>query len=115
MSMPIFGILQWTKEEIERINVKTRQILCPSGSFHVNSDVDSHRKSGGHGSVTYIIQESNLFPGIPKNKPFRMNSMVLYHEKEASVRVADEQINVLGIEITETSTPKELSEKSKSR
>ena len=43
-------ILQWTKEEIERIDVKTRKILCLNGSFHVNSDVDrlySHRKSGG--------------------------------------------------------------------
>ena len=39
--------------------------------------------------------------------------MVLDHEKEALVRVADELINVLEIEITETSTPKELSEKSK--
>ena len=40
-------------------------------------------------------------------------SMVLDHEKETLVRVADELINVLEIEITETSTPKELSEKSK--
>ena len=39
--------------------------------------------------------------------------MVLDHEKEALVRVADELINVLEIEITETSTPKELSETSK--
>ena len=39
--------------------------------------------------------------------------MVLEHEKEALVRVADELINVRKIEITETSTPKELSEKSK--
>ena len=38
--IPTFGILQWTKEEIEKIVVKTRKILCLNGTFHVNSDVD---------------------------------------------------------------------------
>ena len=38
--IPTFGILQWTKEEIEKMDVKTRKILCLNRSFHVNNDVD---------------------------------------------------------------------------
>ena len=49
---PTFGILNWTKEELEQIDVKTRKLLTISGSFHRNSDVDrlySERCKGGRG------------------------------------------------------------------
>ena len=121
MIIPTFGILQWTKEEIEEIDVKTCKILCLHGSFHVNSDVDrlySHRNSGGRGLnnisdlyISRIISISRHLEEQANQNEFL--SMVLDHEKEALVQVADQLINVLEIEITETSTPKELSEKSK--
>ena len=37
---PTFGILDWTKQELENLDIKTRKILTASGSFHINSDVD---------------------------------------------------------------------------
>ena len=37
---PTFGILNWTKDELSDIDVKTRKILTSTGSFHVNSNVD---------------------------------------------------------------------------
>ena len=38
--VPTFGLLDWTKAEIEQIDIKTRKTLCMIGSFHRNSDVD---------------------------------------------------------------------------
>ena len=49
---PTFGILNWTKDELENIDVKTRKILTTTGSFHINSDIDrlySNRNRGGRG------------------------------------------------------------------
>ena len=44
------GILEWTLQEIEEVDKKTRKLLCMSGNFHKNSDVDRlyvKRKDGG--------------------------------------------------------------------
>ena len=38
--VPTFGILDWTKKEVEDIDIKTRKILTQSRSFHRNSNVD---------------------------------------------------------------------------
>ena len=49
---PTFGILDWAKQELENLDIKTRKILTASGSFHINSDVDRlycYRKNGGRG------------------------------------------------------------------
>ena len=49
---PTFGILDWAKEEILQIDVKTRKLLCLSGSYHRNSSVDrlyTSRDNGGRG------------------------------------------------------------------
>ena len=64
---PTFGILTWSKEELQQIDVKTRKLLTLSGSFHLNSDVDRlycQRNEGGRGlnSVddTYICRITSL-------------------------------------------------------
>ena len=47
-----FGILNWIVNEIEQIDIKTRKILCMTGNFHWNSDIDHlylKRKNGGRG------------------------------------------------------------------
>ena len=47
---PTFGILLWTKQKLENLDIKTRKILTASGSFHINSNVDrlyAYRKDGG--------------------------------------------------------------------
>ena len=48
--IPTFGILDWTIQEIEHIDTQIRKILCMTGNFHRNSDVDRlylQRKRGG--------------------------------------------------------------------
>ena len=50
--IPTFGILDWTKNEVLQIDIKTRKLLTLSGSFHRNSSVDHlymTRDDGGHG------------------------------------------------------------------
>ena len=47
-----FGILDWTKEEVEQIDIKTRKLLTFTGNFHRNSNVDrlyATRADGGRG------------------------------------------------------------------
>ena len=49
---PTFGILDWTKDEIHQIDVRTRKILTLTGNFHRNSSVDklyTQREKGGRG------------------------------------------------------------------
>ena len=38
--IPTFGLLNWTINEIEQIDNKTRKILCMTRNFHRNSDID---------------------------------------------------------------------------
>ena len=50
--IPTFGLLNWTIQEIEDIDISTRKILCMTGNFHKNSDIDRlylERKNGGRG------------------------------------------------------------------
>ena len=47
-----FGILEWAKIELGNLDIKTTRILTPSGSFHINSDIDRlycYRKNGEGG------------------------------------------------------------------
>ena len=58
-----FGILGWTKQELENLDIKTKKILTASGSFHINSDIDRlycYRNNGGIGLnvlLTHSYQE----------------------------------------------------------
>ena len=48
-----FGILDWTINEINDVDVKTRKVLTMTGSFHPNSDIDKlyiSRKAEGEAS-----------------------------------------------------------------
>ena len=50
--IPTFGLLDWTIDEINSIDKKTRKILTMTGNFHKNSDIDRFympRKLGGRG------------------------------------------------------------------
>ena len=49
---PTVGISDWTKQELENFDIKTRTIFSASGSFCINSGIDRlywYRKSGGRG------------------------------------------------------------------
>ena len=60
---PTFGILEWTKQDLDDLDIKTRKILTACASFHINSDIDRlycYRKNGGRGlnsiSETYVTR-----------------------------------------------------------
>ena len=38
--IPTFILLNWTINEIEQIDIKTRKVLCMTGNFHQNCDID---------------------------------------------------------------------------
>ena len=53
----VFGILDWTMQEIEHIDTQTRKMLCMTGNFHRNSDVNRlYLQRKGVGRVSKSIQ-----------------------------------------------------------
>ena len=47
---PTFSIINWIKEELHNIDIKTRKLLTSTGSLHINSNIDrlsSYRNKGG--------------------------------------------------------------------
>ena len=106
---PTFGILDWTKQELENLDIKTRKILTASGSFHINSDIDRlycHRKNGGIGlnsiADTFISRIVSLSLHL-KNPRYnnRFLSHVLKHETERLIRVAENLMNNFSVEFQE--------------
>ena len=54
--VPTIGILEWKIKELEDIDKRTRKILCMTGNFHGNSDVDRlyvQRSEGGRGIKSF--------------------------------------------------------------
>ena len=50
--IPTFGIIDWIIQEIKHIDTRTRKMLCMTGNFHRNSDVNwlyLQRRHGGRG------------------------------------------------------------------
>jgi len=113
---PTFGILEWTKDELEAIDIKTRKLLSCSGSFHVNSDIDrlySERKDGGRGlnsvldqhatRILSLVQHINLTK--MKNKYI---DLVSQHESDNLVRISTELKKSFGLEDQQNSSPKDV-------
>ena len=102
---PTFGIVKWTKDELEQMDVKTRKILSCNGSFHVNSDIDrlyTKRDKGGRGLnsiadvyIARIISISrHLIEKSPTNKYL---NLVLNPEQPTLVRPAKELLKAFNI------------------
>ena len=113
---PTFGIIQWTKEELEQLDIKTRKLLTISGSFHKNSNIDrlyTIRKEGGRGlnSIvsTYICRtvSLNLYRKnhVVENKYL---ALVAHHEKQGLVRVAKELMKIFNVFSENDSPPTKL-------
>jgi hypothetical protein len=101
-----FGILNWSKEEIEQIDIKTRKLLTFTGNFHRNSSVDrlySTRADGGRGLnsiydnfvIRMISLKKHLDIAAEKNKYLKA---VISHEEKRLIRVSDEFTKALQIE-----------------
>ena len=103
---PTFGLLNWTKDEIEHIDIQTRKILCMTGNFHRNSDIDRlylQRKNGGRGlkcirtsyEARIIAAKIHLQRQSIKNKYL---ACVLKHEEKKLIRVGRELLESMNIE-----------------
>ena len=105
---PTFGILEWTKEEILNIDIRTRKLMTSTGNFHRNSSVDrlyTTREEGGRGlnSVydVYICRLLSLVEHLylqrDQNKYL---DLVRKHEQDRLVRASDELLTSIGIDET---------------
>ena len=105
---PTFGILEWTKEEVHQIDVKTRKILTLTGNFHRNSSVDrlyTRRDQGGRGLnsvfdvfLARIISLARHIDVLAPTNPFI--SEVRRHEEQRLMRCSAELCRAF--EITNT-------------
>ena len=120
---PTFGILNWTKDELSGIDVKTRKILTATGNFHVNSDVDrlyTYRDKGGRGLnslvdiyIARVISISNHLKEKAADNPYL--ALVLEHERGSLIRVADQLTTCFDVEPKENDTPKTISKQVKEK
>ena len=105
---PTFGILEWTKEEVHQIDVKTRKILTLTGNFHRNSSVDrlyTRRDQGGRGLnsvfdvfLARIISLARHIDVLAPTNPFIRE--VRRHEEQRLMRCSAELCRAF--EITNT-------------
>ena len=94
---PTFGILQWTKQELEDLDIKTRKILTACGSIHINSDIDRlycYRKYSGRGlnSISDTCLTKIVTLALHLKCPILENRFlehVVSHESEGLIRVAE--------------------------
>ena len=100
-----FGVLNWTKDEIQQIDVKTRKILTYTGNYHKNSSVDrlyTKREDGGRGLisifdvfVTRIIATAEHLKAMSASHKYL--KLVTVHEKDRLLRTSTALCNSLGI------------------
>ena len=111
-----FGILNWTKDEVKNMDIKTRQVLNMTGNFHCNSDVDrlypSHREGSRGLKVIKEAYESliisinqHLHQSIQRNPYLKK---VVQKENECIVRQAEEFLSVANITVEENCKPQKL-------
>ena len=116
---PTFGILDWTKDEIKNIDIKTSKNLNMTGNLHCNADVDrlyASRKEGGRGlkmvkeayESRIISINQHLHQSIQRNPYLKK---VVQKENECIVRQAEEFLSVANITVEENCKPQKLSKK----
>ena len=115
--IPTFGLLNDTANKIEHIDIKTRKILCMTGNFHRNSDIDLiylKRENGGGGlkciKTTYeariIAARRHL---LPQKNTNRYLACVINHEESKLLGVGRNLLLDKNIEDNENWKPSFLS------
>ena len=107
--IPTFGLLDWTIDEIDSIDKKTRKILTMTGNFHKNSDIDRFympRKLGGRGikeiMAAYECRIVSAKQHLTQNKKNnKYLSKVIESEENGIIRIANELIKQSNIEVNE--------------
>ena len=87
----IYGILDWTIQEIRNTDIKTIKVLSMTGNFHINSDVDclySPRSEGGMGlkaiQTAYICGIVSLNQHLTRNKERDQFLSIVCHKASKS-------------------------------
>ena len=95
---PTIGILDWTRKEVEDLDIRSRKIMARAGSPHVRSDVErlyAKRIQGGRG----LISSSDIYTSRTVSQVAHINrkkgtnellNKVYEHERNNPVRVASE-------------------------
>ena len=112
------GILNWTRDEIDTLDVGTRKYIAMSGSLHIRSDVErlyAKRILGGRcvTSIGDIYTSGTVASASHINKMRETNSLpqkVFKHEKNNLFRLADKLKEYLEID-GENMPPKQVSQK----
>ena len=72
---PTIGILDWSKEEVQQLDIKTRKTMAMAGCLHKRSDVErlyTPRKQGGRGLTSvediFTSRTVSLVTHIENNK-----------------------------------------------
>ena len=115
---PTIRILDWTRKEIEDLDIRSREIMAMAGSLHIRSDVErlyAKRIQGGRGVIslsdTYTSRTMSIVAHINRKKDTnKLLNKVYEHEQNNLVRVASELKQSLNIEAKEITT-KQLSQK----
>ena len=120
---PTICILNWTKDELEQIDIKTRKILTSFGSFHINSDIDrlyTPRNKGGRGLnslvdiyISRTVSINHHLKEIAAANPYI--DLVLKHGKEGLMRLAELLEVTLGITTSEGNLRNSSQKRSKTK
>jgi hypothetical protein len=102
---PTFGLLPWTIHELKKLDVETRKLLCATGNFHVNGDIDRlyiPRTDGGRGLKSayssYQVRIISLYHHLVKSdrrNPFLKE--VIGNEREGLVLIAEKLMESFGM------------------
>ena len=114
--IPTFGLLDWTIDEIDSIDKKTRKILTMTGNFHKNSDIDRFympRKLGGRGikeiMAAYECRIVSAKQHLTQNKKNnKYLSKVIESEENGIIRIANDLIKQSNIEVNENLSPRDV-------
>ena len=113
---PTFGILQWSIDDLESLDIKSRKLLTSTGNFHRNGDVDRlylPRNDGGrglksiYGSFTSRIVALHHHVVTASNDNIYLKKLV-QHEKNGLCRIAVQLSESLGISSEPSFTPRAL-------
>ena len=101
-----FGILDWIKDEIQSIDIRTRKILTCTGNYHKYSNVNrlyTKREAGGRGLnnsfdvfVTRMVSTAEHLKSTRDSNKYI--ELVIQHEKDRLMRVSTSLCNSVYIE-----------------
>ena len=116
---PTVGIVDWTNHDINHLDIKRRKILCITGNFHPNSDIDKlyiSRKKGRRGlKEIKTMHESRLIAIrqhlLINNSRNNIMGYVIECEQSSIIKVGNELLTNKNITENPDEKPKSLNKK----